>query len=103
LPFMRSLIVVALAALAASACAAHDYSSDRERRDEWRREAQARPPPCPGAAWNDGREYPDGRWEPGRWTCGYAGPAYGPSPNHYPGRGYGGSGRDEHGDRDERH
>jgi hypothetical protein len=96
---MRSLIVAALAAASFSACAAHDYRSDRERRDEWRREAQARPPPCSDAAWVDGREYPDGRWEPGRWTCGDNGPAYGAYPNGYP-PGYGGSGRDDRGDHD---
>jgi hypothetical protein len=86
---MRSLLVASLAAVCFSACAAHDYHSDRERRDEWRRDAQARPPPCDRAAWIDGAEYPDGRWEPGRWTCGTAGEGY---PNRYPPAGYGGSG-----------
>ena len=98
---MRSLIVAALAAVCVSACAAHDHRSDRERRDEWRREAQARPPPCPTAAWVDGAEYPDGRWEPGRWTCGDVGPGYGGYPNGSPPPGYGGSGRNERGDHDD--
>jgi hypothetical protein len=97
---MRSLIVAALAAATFSGCAAHDHRSDREQRDEWRREAEARPPPCSGAAWVDGREYPDGRWEPGRWTCGYNEPGYGANPNGYPAPGYGGSGRDDRGDHD---
>ena len=99
---MRSLIVPALAALCFSACAAHDYHSDRERRDEWRREAQARPPPCDRAAWIDGAEYADGRWEPGRWTCGQGGPLDTGYPDRYPPSGYGGSGRDERGDHDGR-
>src|SRR5690348_3018188 len=75
-----------------SACAAHDHDSDRERRDAWRREAQARPPPCPGAAWVERTGVPDGRWEPGRWTR-EGTPGDGAYPNGYPAPGDGGSGR----------
>jgi len=49
-------------------CATHEYT-EHERREDWRREAYGRPPPCPGAFWENGEEYPDGRWDPGRWRC----------------------------------
>ncbi len=106
---MRILLPSLLVALVLPACVAHDRYSDRDRREEWVRQARANPPPCPGATWYDGREYPDGRWEPGRWSCGYQAGAYGgyqpapygaPPPTYGP-PAYGGSGmdRDHDGDR----
>jgi hypothetical protein len=84
---MRSFLLVLLASLSLAACTAHDRYSDRERWDDWRRQAQANPPPCPGATWIDGGgQTPDGRFEPGRWECAAA-----------PGYGYGGSGHDGRG------
>ena len=82
------LLCSLLLAFAVTACAGHDHDrfSDHQRWDDWRREAQARPPPCPGPTWQDGQQYPDGRWEPGRWQCNY--------PSGPPGYGYGGSGPD---------
>jgi hypothetical protein len=90
---MRRLLPLLLISMSLAACAAHDRYSDRERWDDWRRQAQANPPPCPGPTWVDGRgPTPDGRFDPGRWECAGA-PGYGYGGAGY---GYGGAGHEGH-------
>ena len=67
---MRIPRLLPVAAVLASlvACATHEYT-EKDHREGERREADARPPSCPGAFWVEGREYPDGHRESGQWRC----------------------------------